>query len=70
MTVEQFQAAMAALNLHAQTGCSNGCCQINPNRGGQHTNASCQCSPRYFSRELLALAIAAEEAGPRWERPE
>ena len=69
MTLKQFQTALEQLHNHAQTGCSNGYCQINPNRGGQHTNASCQCSLRYFSRELLALAIAAEEAGPRWDRP-
>jgi len=68
MTLKEFQTAMEELNRHAQHGCGDGSCQIRP-PGGQHTNNRCYCEPRDFSRELLALAIATEETGRRWDKP-
>jgi len=48
-------------------GCGNGGCRISLPKG-QHTNATCQCTPTAFSKRLLTLAAESEKQGREWEK--
>jgi hypothetical protein len=67
VTLEEMKRELALIQRRLVYGCGNNGCRIYQPKG-MGTNAICHCGPQNTSRELLSLALEAEETGREWPK--